>query len=114
MIKFDTHIVILFFHSFLIFCLNQLPEEIELVWDDSVAPETCIDFDAPHVSSQEVIGAFLAAVTFFLGLYTFVSWSDPVAANPVATRSSVIPPNMLHTSLALSVASHDDEEEEEE
>ena len=49
-----------------------------------------------------------------MGLYTYVSWCDPVAANPVAPRSAVIPPNMLSTSLALSVGSHDEEEEEEE
>ena len=30
-------------------------EDIELVWDDSVAPETCIDFDAPHWSFQKSI-----------------------------------------------------------
>ena len=33
----------------------KYPEDIELAWDDSVAPETCIDFDAPHWSFQKSI-----------------------------------------------------------
>ena len=93
---------------------GRIPEEIELVWDDSVAPETCIDIDAPHVSTQEVIGAVLAAFTFFFGLYTVVSLSDPVGSNPVATRHHVIPPNTLNLSLALAVGEGEHEEEEEE
>eukprot|EP00752_Nemacystus_decipiens_P015401 g13734.t1 len=31
----------------------QLDENHELVWDDGVAPETTIDFDAPHMSLSE-------------------------------------------------------------
>lgn len=93
---------------------NKIPEEIELIWDDSVAPETCIDIDAPHVSSQEVVGAFLAALAFFLGLHTLVAMSDPVAANPVASRHFVIPPNVLNLSLALAVSEDEHEEQDEE
>ncbi len=93
---------------------GRVPEEIELIWDDSVAPETCIDIDAPHVSTQEVVGVFLAAIGFFVGLYTLVSLSDPVGANPVATRHHVIPPNMLSLSLALKTSDGEHEEEEED
>lgn len=93
---------------------GKLPEEVELVWDDTVAPETCIDFDAPHVSTEEVLGAFGAALAFFAGLYVFVSLSDPVAANPVATRHAVIPPNMLNESLALTTSTDEDESEKDD
>ena len=69
----------------------QLPEEVELVWDDTVAPETAIDLDAPHVSTDEVLTAFAAAFFGFFCLYSLVSLSDPVGSNPVAPRSAVIP-----------------------
>lgn len=68
----------------------QLPRDIELVWDDSVAPETAIDFDAPHVSTKQVVLSFLAAMGFFVGIYQFVKWTDPVASSPVAPRSAVL------------------------
>lgn len=92
----------------------QLPEQVELVWDDGVAPETCIDFDAPHVSTQEVLLTFLASFGFFATLYTLVSLSDPVGSNPVAPRSAVIPDNMLRSSLGLNVIVSDDDEDDED
>ena len=91
-----------------------MPEEIELIWDDSVAPETCIDFDAPHVSTQEVLATFLGAFGFFFGLYSLISYGDPAKANPVATRHHVIPPGVLNASLALSVGGTIDDEEEDD
>ena len=69
----------------------KLPEEVELVWDDSVAPETCIDFEAPHVDTSDVLKGMLGGALFFAGLFGYVVWSDPEGSNPVATRSSVIP-----------------------
>ena len=60
------------------------------MWDDSVAPETTIDFDAPHVSTSTVVLSFLSAIGFFAGVMAFVVWSDPVASNPAATRAAVI------------------------
>jgi len=93
---------------------GKIPEEVELVWDDTVAPETCIDFDAPHVSTEEVLGTFGAALAFFVGLYAYVSLTDPVASNPVATRHTVIPPHMLNASLALATSADGEEEEEED
>ena len=44
----NTHILCILTHSFSSFH-EQIHEQDELVWDDGVAPETCIDFDAPHV-----------------------------------------------------------------
>ena len=32
---------------------RPLTEEHELIWDDGVAPETCIDFDVPNYSRSE-------------------------------------------------------------
>lgn len=60
------------------------------MWDDSVAPETAIDFDAPHVSTNDAVLSLMLAFGFFGAIYGFVTISDPVSRNPVATRSSVI------------------------
>ena len=49
------------FHSNIL----QLPEEVELIWDDSVAPETALDLDAPHVDTKEVLAMFFGAFIFF-------------------------------------------------
>ena len=68
----------------------KLNEETELVWDDSVAPESTIDFDAPHVSSGRVLLSFFAAFGFFAGCFGLVYLSDPEGRNPVAPRSAVI------------------------
>lgn len=88
------------------------------MWDDSVAPETCIDFDAPHVSTPEVLQMFFGAFAGFAGLFTLVWLSDPEGSNPVAPRTTVLPPNMVEHYLAMdiveSASGEDDEEEEEE
>lgn len=76
---------------------------MELVWDDTVAPETCIDLDAPHVSTQEVLAMFFGAFAFFGSLYGLVYLSDPVSSNPVATRANVIPHSLLRKELGLPV-----------
>ena len=87
---------------------SQLPEEVELVWDDTVAPETALDLDAPHVDNKEVYGMFLGAFVFFGTLYSLVALSDPEGSNPVAPRSSVIPASTMQQIVGAEVA----EEEE--
>ena len=99
------------------FYLNsQLPEEIELMWDDSVAPETCIDFDAPHVDTQEMFTAWGAMASFFLVVMGLVSWSNPEKKNPVATRKHVIPKEtrlVYLQGIHAEMESNDEEEEDE-
>jgi len=85
---------------------------LELIWDDTVAPETCIDLDAPHVSTNEVLSAFSAAFLFFLGLYSVVALSDPVASNPVAPRSTVIPAATMRVVIGEDAQEEDEENEE--
>lgn len=87
---------------------KQLPEEVELIWDDSVAPETALDLDAPHVSTKEVLTMFVGAFVFFGTLYAAVAWSDPVGNNPVALRSTVIPSSTMQQVVGAEVV----EEEE--
>ena len=67
-----------------------MPEEIELVWDDYVAPETCIDFDAPQFSGLEVLAMFGTAIGFLFGCYGLVVLSDPKGRNPAASKEFVL------------------------
>ncbi len=92
----------------------QLPEEVELVWDDTVAPESTLDFDAPHVSTAEVFKMILGAIVGFAGLYAYVAWTDPVGSNPVALRSTVIPLSTMQQVVGAEVTEASEESEEEE
>ena len=63
----------------------QLLEEDELIWNDGVAPEACLDFDAPHVSSYEALawwfgGIMLVYLTYrSMGLMDLHSWKKTVS-----------------------------------
>ena len=94
-------------------CCFQLPEEVELIWDDGVAPETCIDFDAGHVSTQEVLGTVAAAFGAIFGLMGIINVVDPQQYNPVAPRSAVIPPYTYERFMAIALPEGADEEAEE-
>ena len=56
---------------------SQMPEEIELIWEDGVAPEMTIDFDATFVSKMEGLQWWLGGFAFFAGLMGVVSLTDP-------------------------------------
>ena len=47
------------------------------MWDDGVAPETAIDFDAPHVPKMKALGMWLGGFTFFATIGGLVSLYDP-------------------------------------
>ena len=65
---------------------SQLHEEHELVWSDGVAPETAIDFDAPHVTPGEGLAWWLGGFGFFYSVYWFARSVDHPANNPAAPR----------------------------
>ena len=54
----------------------------------------------------------LCAVGAYLGLWGYVASTDPIKANPVAPRSTVIPFNGLRYELGLAAKGEDDHEEE--
>ena len=64
---------------------------MELVWDDSVAPESAIDFDAPHIPTSEAVMMFLMGFGLFFGFYKLVSATKPAEKNPVSIRDYVLP-----------------------
>jgi hypothetical protein len=49
----------------------QLHEEDELIWNDGVAPEAALDFDAPHISKAEGLAWWLGGFGFFYAIYLF-------------------------------------------
>jgi len=88
---------------------RQIHEEDELVWDDGVAPETCIDFDAQHISSGEALLWLLGGFGFFGALGTVAYLSDPAGSNPALPRQ--LPYNGMQLALGLDAASTEQEDE---
>jgi hypothetical protein len=44
-------------------------ENSDAVWDDGVAPELALDFDAPHISSREALATWAGALFGFFVVY---------------------------------------------
>ncbi len=61
------------------------------MWDDTVAPETCIDMEAPHVSTKQMWTSVLVVAGIFAALVSAISLIDPEKNSPVAKRRNVIP-----------------------
>lgn len=70
----------------------QLDENHELVWDDGVAPETCLDFDAPHMSTSTAFAWWAGGLLFFASAFGLVSLSDPESRRVAVPRSVTLPP----------------------
>lgn len=89
------------------------------MWDDGVAPETCIDFDAHEtISSSQMWLSFAAGMGFFLSAYLLVRLSDPPSRNPVATRREIMTAEEYsqfrgHLGLGDVQAAEEGEEEED-
>lgn len=66
---------------------TELVEDHDLVWDDGVAPEPCLDFDAPHVSSLEGLMWWLGGLGFFFSVFQYLKSTNPPAKNPVHPRT---------------------------
>jgi hypothetical protein len=48
---------------------SSLTENTDAVWDDGVAPELALDFDAPHISTKEAIWTLLGTLSVFVVFY---------------------------------------------
>ena len=68
----------------------RLVEEHELVWDDGVAAETCLDFDAAHVDNGLLW--WLGGFGFFTGLATLIAIYSPKRFNQVTPRTDLVDP----------------------
>lgn len=65
---------------------RPLTEEHELIWDDGVAPETCIDFDVPNYSRSEGAQWFGSGLGFFAVLYGLIYFWDAPGRKRTVTR----------------------------
>ena len=69
---------------------TRLHEEHELIWDDGVAAETCLDFDAAHVDNGLL--QFMGGFGFFAALATFIAIYSPKRLNQVTPRTDLVDP----------------------
>lgn len=77
---------------------KKLPSEVELLWNDPVAPEITIDFDAPHLSKMQALGMFAAAWGTFAAAFGFIYYFvDPPSKKPAIDR--VMPFDNMHREL---------------
>ena len=86
-------------------------EDHELIWDDGVAPEVTIDFDAPHLSSREGAQWWFAGMGFFATLGAFMVFWDAPGRKRTVTRT--LPFNNLAVELGAdpnAVSADEDEE----
>ena len=51
-----------------------MTENSDCVWDDGVAPELALDFDAPHISSREGLAYWFGGLGFFAVLYQTIKF----------------------------------------
>jgi hypothetical protein len=65
----------------LLFYINiQYTENRDCLWDDGVAPELALDFDAPNVSSSEALWTLMGAFGVFVIYYNIIKYT--VVENP--------------------------------
>ena len=46
-----------------------------------------LDFDCQHVSSTEGVLSWLGGLTFFVGLFQLIKYTDPEGKNPAVNRT---------------------------
>jgi hypothetical protein len=90
---------------------RQLNEDHELIWDDGVAAESCIDFDAPHLSKNEGAQWWFAGMGFFATLGVFLTVWDAPGRKRTITRT--LPFNNLALELGADPNGATEEADEE-
>ena len=65
---------------------RSLPAGNELIWDDGVAPETCIDFDVPNFSTGRAIRWWLGGFSLFAILALIIKGYNPQGMKKTADR----------------------------
>ena len=80
---------------------RNVHEERELLWDDGVAPELALDFDAPELSKWEGLAWWAGGLGFFAALGGFIAFVwDPASRKRTVRRE-------LHLGDALPYAKPD-------
>jgi hypothetical protein len=69
-------------------------ENTDAIWDDGVAPELALDFDAPHVSTKEASYTWLAGFSMFALLFQVIKHTTSADDNPaIAHATDVVVPD---------------------
>jgi hypothetical protein len=84
-----THSLSLFSSLFL--SCTQLVDDVDLVWDDGVAPEPAIDVELPNVPLSQVLTLQLTFALLILGSWGVATWLDPADRKPIAPRRLALP-----------------------
>ena len=92
---------------------KTLHEEHEVVWDDGVAPELTLDFDAQHISKKEGGLWWLAGLAFFASLFGLCKLNGPEGMNPAVNRVANIIPDKVVMEDAASEEDGDEAEDDE-
>lgn len=85
-----------------------------------MAPEVCIDFDAPHMSMSEAFAWWGGGFAFFTALFGLVTLSNPESKREAVPRTATLPPTaydpriLFQAPEAVGEGAADDEEEEED
>ncbi|KAL0582665.1 hypothetical protein ABG067_007349 [Albugo candida] len=70
---------------------NRLHEDIELVWNDGVAPETFIDFEASHIGKYQALAHWLLAFSGLASIMGIVALYDPESMRQAEFRRNCLP-----------------------
>ena len=67
-----------------------MTENTDALWDDGVAAELALDFDAPHISSREGLYSWLAGLSGFALLFQTIKFftNGAVDDNPALAHST--------------------------
>ena len=78
----------------LAFLTFQMTENTDALWDDGVAPELALDFDAPHISTREALYTWAGGFSMFFLLFQAIKASSSEDDNPALDHSTdVVVPN---------------------
>lgn len=86
--KVSNLLLVTFFYLLLRF---QLPQDIDLIWDDGVAPEPVIDMDHSDVPLGRVLSYQIIMAAFVFCIFKACEYVDPQSWQPVAPRRLALP-----------------------
>ena len=89
---------------------KTLPFDNDLIWNDQTAPETIIDFDAPHVSTAQVFASIAAMATGLFTLYKYCEWVDPANSYEAVGTDWAAPPGTTMLNLGKTDYQYGDED----
>jgi len=71
---------------------GKLNNDHELIWDDRVAAETCLDLDALHISTGEAVKMWAGALLTLTGLYQLCKFINPSSYKVAVPVGETLPP----------------------